>query len=55
LPNRYAVEPGGFATDCAGSSMEIQSIPAENHRTVGAVADLMKSDAVKAGDPRGRH
>jgi NAD(P)-dependent dehydrogenase (short-subunit alcohol dehydrogenase family) len=46
------VEPGGFATDWAGASMEIQRIPAEYDGSVGAVARLLKTDAVKAGDPK---
>lgn len=46
------VEPGAFATDWAGASMEIQPIPAEYERTVAAVARHLKTDAVKAGDPR---
>lgn len=50
---RYlTVEPGGFATDWAGASMEIQSIPAEYDGTVGAIARLMGTDVVKAGDPK---
>lgn len=49
---RYlTVEPSGFATDWAGSSMEVQSIPAEYDNTVGAMARLRKTDVVKAGDP----
>jgi NAD(P)-dependent dehydrogenase (short-subunit alcohol dehydrogenase family) len=49
---RYlTVEPGGFATDWAGASMEIQGIPAEYDSTVGAVARLLRTDAVKVGDP----
>jgi len=45
------VEPGGFATDWAGASMEIQGIPAEYDSTVGAVARHLRTDAVKVGDP----
>jgi glutamine synthetase len=49
---RYlTVEPGGFATDWAGASMEIHGIPAEYDSTVGAIARLLRTDAVKAGDP----
>ncbi|MFE0103477.1 hypothetical protein [Streptomyces sp. NPDC059009] len=34
---RYlVVEPSGFATDWAGSSMEIQAVPEEYRKTVGA-------------------
>ena len=46
------VEPSGFATDWAGASMEIQGIPAEYDGTVGAMARLMGTDVVKAGDPQ---
>jgi NAD(P)-dependent dehydrogenase (short-subunit alcohol dehydrogenase family) len=50
---RYlTVEPGGFATDWAGASMEIQGIPAQYDGTVGAVARLLKTDVTKAGDPK---
>ncbi|HWZ51158.1 MAG TPA: SDR family NAD(P)-dependent oxidoreductase [Granulicella sp.] len=50
---RYlTVEPSGFATDWAGASMEIQGIPAEYDGTVGAIARLMDTDVVKAGDPK---
>jgi NAD(P)-dependent dehydrogenase (short-subunit alcohol dehydrogenase family) len=49
---RYlTVEPGGFATDWAGASMEIQGIPAEYDSTVGAVARHLKADAAMKGDP----
>ncbi len=49
---RYlTVEPSGFATDWAGASMEIQSIPTEYGSTVGVMARLMGTDAVRAGDP----
>ncbi len=46
------VEPGGFATDWAGPSMEIQAIPAEYDGTVGALARLLETDVAKAGDPK---
>lgn len=50
---RYlTVEPSGFATDWAGTSMEIQGIPAEYDSTVGALTRLLKTDIAKAGDPR---
>lgn len=50
---RYlTVEPGGFATDWAGASMEIQETPAEYDATVGAMNRLRKTDVVKAGDPK---
>lgn len=45
------VEPGGFATDWAGASMEIQGIPAEYDGTVGTIARLMRTSAVTGGDP----
>jgi len=48
---RYlVVEPGGFATDWAGSSMQIPDIAPEYDGTVGALARL-RSAAVTAGDP----
>jgi NAD(P)-dependent dehydrogenase (short-subunit alcohol dehydrogenase family) len=46
------VEPGGFATDWAGSSMQIQDIPAEYDGTVGAMVRLRETDVAKAGDPK---
>jgi NAD(P)-dependent dehydrogenase (short-subunit alcohol dehydrogenase family) len=46
------VEPSGFATDWAGASMEIQEVPTEYDATVGAIARLMHTEVVKAGDPR---
>jgi NAD(P)-dependent dehydrogenase (short-subunit alcohol dehydrogenase family) len=50
---RYlTVEPSGFATDWAGASMEIHTVPTEYDATVGAIARLMNTDVVKAGDPR---
>jgi NAD(P)-dependent dehydrogenase (short-subunit alcohol dehydrogenase family) len=45
------VEPSGFATDWAGSSMEIADIPAEYANTVGAMNAVRNSDAITAGDP----
>jgi NAD(P)-dependent dehydrogenase (short-subunit alcohol dehydrogenase family) len=45
------VEPGGFATDWAGASMEVHGIPSEYDGTVGAIARYLKS-AVPAGDPK---
>ncbi|MGH4031221.1 SDR family NAD(P)-dependent oxidoreductase [Actinomycetota bacterium Odt1-20B] len=45
---RYlVVEPSGFATDWAGSSMEIQAVPEEYQKTVGAFTDRARD----AGDP----
>jgi NAD(P)-dependent dehydrogenase (short-subunit alcohol dehydrogenase family) len=49
---RYlVVEPGGFATDWAGASMQVLDIPAEYEQTVGAMARY-RSGATAAGDPR---
>ncbi|MEN4476397.1 SDR family NAD(P)-dependent oxidoreductase [Mycolicibacterium cosmeticum] len=45
------VEPSGFATDWAGSSMEIGDIPAHYADTVGAMNTVRKGTAVSAGDP----
>ncbi|MEW2548817.1 SDR family NAD(P)-dependent oxidoreductase [Streptomyces sp. NPDC047002] len=52
---RYlVVEPGGFATDWAGSSMELHGIPEDYRQTVGAFADLVRrgNGSFTAGDPR---
>ncbi|MEV8127793.1 SDR family NAD(P)-dependent oxidoreductase [Streptomyces sp. NPDC085944] len=47
------VEPSGFATDWAGSSMTVQPVPAEYEDTVGLMNRRMRqSDAGAAGDPR---
>jgi NAD(P)-dependent dehydrogenase (short-subunit alcohol dehydrogenase family) len=49
---RYLViEPGGFATDWAGSSMQVLDIPAEYEQTVGTMARY-RSGATAAGDPQ---
>jgi NAD(P)-dependent dehydrogenase (short-subunit alcohol dehydrogenase family) len=45
------VEPSGFATDWAGSSMEVGEIPAHYADTVGAMNTVRRSAAVGAGDP----
>ncbi len=45
------VEPSGFATDWAGSSMEIGDIPAHYADTVGAMNTVRKGTAVSPGDP----
>lgn len=45
------VEPSGFATDWAGSSMEIGDIPDAYGDTVGAMNAIRRSNAVSAGDP----
>jgi len=50
---RYlVVEPGGFATDWAGSSMQIPEVPPEYDETVGALIRLFDGPVVAAGDPR---
>ena len=46
------VEPSGFATDWAGSSMTIHDIPADYDATIGAMHRRMRaSTAGPAGDP----
>ena len=45
------VEPSGFATDWAGSSMAIADIPERYADTVGRMKTVRESDAVSAGDP----
>ncbi|MFY9766418.1 MAG: SDR family NAD(P)-dependent oxidoreductase [Mycobacterium sp.] len=45
------VEPSGFATDWAGSSMEVADIPDHYGDTVGAMNSVRDSDAITAGDP----
>jgi NAD(P)-dependent dehydrogenase (short-subunit alcohol dehydrogenase family) len=45
------VEPSGFATDWAGSSMTIDDIPDRYADTVGAMNAIRTSAAVTAGDP----
>jgi len=45
------VEPSGFATDWAGSSMAIADIPDRYADTVGAMNAIRVSDAISAGDP----
>src|SRR5258705_11809868 len=45
------VEPSGFATDWAGSSMEVADIPDHYVNTVGAMNSVRDSDAITAGDP----
>lgn len=45
------VEPSGFATDWAGSSMTVQPVPAEYEETVGLMNRRMRqSDAGTAGE-----
>jgi NAD(P)-dependent dehydrogenase (short-subunit alcohol dehydrogenase family) len=51
---RYLViEPGGFATDWAGSSMELHDVPAEYQDTVGSMRSRIQGSAanLSAGDP----
>jgi hypothetical protein len=45
------VEPSGFATDWAGSSMTIDEIPPEYDATVGALHTRVRQGSVAAGDP----
>ena len=45
------VEPSGFATDWAGSSMAVHDVPEEYAGTVGAMSAARRSDAITAGDP----
>ncbi|MEU5303971.1 SDR family NAD(P)-dependent oxidoreductase [Streptomyces noursei] len=48
---RYlVVEPSGFATDWAGSSMDVQDVPPEYQATVGAFTDRAHGGRI-AGDP----
>ena len=46
------IEPGGFDTDWAGSSMEVQELPEEYVATVGTLADHIASGVTAAGDPK---
>ncbi|MEK2479411.1 SDR family NAD(P)-dependent oxidoreductase [Streptomyces noursei] len=48
---RYlVVEPSGFATDWAGSSMDVQDVPPDYQATVGAFTDRARGSRI-AGDP----
>jgi len=48
---RYlVVEPGGFATDWAGASMDVHGIPEEYETTVAAFAERLRGTD-QAGDP----
>jgi NAD(P)-dependent dehydrogenase (short-subunit alcohol dehydrogenase family) len=48
---RYlVVEPAGFATDWAGASMDVHSIPEDYLGTVGAFAERLRGNGA-AGDP----
>jgi hypothetical protein len=47
------VEPSGFATDWAGSSMTVRDIPAPYEETVGLMnRRVRQNDAGAAGDPQ---
>ncbi|SMG23057.1 SDR family NAD(P)-dependent oxidoreductase [Paraburkholderia susongensis] len=46
------VEPGGFATDWAGSSMKTPEVPAEYDPTVGELIRILGSGRASAGDPK---
>jgi NAD(P)-dependent dehydrogenase (short-subunit alcohol dehydrogenase family) len=47
------VEPSGFATDWAGSSMTVHEIPADYDATIGAMDRVMRRNpAGPAGDPQ---
>ncbi len=45
------VEPGGFATDWAGSSMEVYDLSPEYEATVGALVALRAAGGIMRGDP----
>ena len=45
------VEPSGFATDWAGSSMSVADVSDGYASTVGAMSAVRQSDAITAGDP----
>ena len=45
------VEPSGFATDWAGSSMGVSDVPEIYAETVGAMSVIRRSEAITAGDP----
>ncbi|MGW1071187.1 SDR family NAD(P)-dependent oxidoreductase [Streptomyces sp. NPDC002537] len=49
---RYlVVEPGGFATDWAGASMQVEDVPQEYRETVGALGELLRGGGAVQGDP----
>ena len=49
---RYmVVEPGGFATDWAGASMQIHDLATEYEPTVGAIVRVLTDPATAPGDP----
>ncbi|AQA01200.1 short-chain dehydrogenase/reductase [Mycobacterium sp. MS1601] len=45
------VEPSGFATDWAGSSMTVNAVPAEYDQTVGEFNRRVRGTSTAAGDP----
>ncbi|MGQ4511366.1 SDR family NAD(P)-dependent oxidoreductase [Streptomyces sp. DW26H14] len=45
------VEPGGFATDWAGASMQIQEVAPEYEPTVGEMVRTLRTSVAAAGDP----
>ncbi len=45
------VEPSGFATDWAGSSMTVYDIPSDYDSTVGHMQRLVRTSVAAAGDP----
>jgi NAD(P)-dependent dehydrogenase (short-subunit alcohol dehydrogenase family) len=46
------VEPSGFATDWAGSSMTVHDIPPDYDSTVGRMQNLVRTSVTAAGDPK---
>jgi NAD(P)-dependent dehydrogenase (short-subunit alcohol dehydrogenase family) len=46
------VEPSGFATDWAGSSMTVHEIPSDYDSTVGRMQRLVRTSVAAAGDPK---
>jgi len=47
----FVIEPGGFATDWAGASMDIQNVPQDYDATVGSIARIMGTATTNRGDP----
>ncbi|MGC0421007.1 SDR family NAD(P)-dependent oxidoreductase [Embleya sp. AB8] len=45
------VEPGGFATDWAGASMQVPEVAPEYESTVGEMVRLFQSEVSSQGDP----
>ena len=46
------VEPSGFATDWAGSSMTVRNVPPDYDSTVGRMQRLVRTQVAAAGDPK---